>query len=107
MSKEGQDKIVATKLYSVLTRVGAAIKGYADLYDAFNVLSLRVATQQAAMVREIGELLHLMPESVKKELRDLATTVEIEEASKYKLGGKSLETLMRELLGDNQNGSDQ
>lgn len=99
-----ETKRIASVLFNLISIDKQLISDFTTLYEVFAHYSVVIALKQAAYIGLLAELMKALPNEVTEEMKRL----EQERAAKATsaVADKSLETLIREMLGDHPQGGE-
>ena len=97
-------KRIATVLFDLISIDKQLISDFSTLYEVFAHYSVIIALKQAAYIGLLAELMKALPNEVTEEMRRLQQERAVKTTSA--VADKSLETLIREILGDHPQGGE-
>jgi len=97
-------KRIASVLFGLISMERELISDFATLYEVFAHYSVVIALKQAAYIGLLAELMKALPNEVTDEMKRLEQERAAKTASA--VADKSLETLIREILGDHPQGGE-
>ena len=99
-----ETKRIASVLFDLISIDRALISDFSTLYEVFAHYSVVIALKQAAYIGLLAELMKALPNEVTDEMKQLEQVRTAKTTSA--LSDKSLETLIREILGDHSQGGE-